>query len=653
MDPLYSEETIDGLRSLKKETGALVDGLMPALQPDIREWTAAVDARLIPRLMASFPLAVAICGGGSSGKSTLFNALVGHAISPTGGRAGINRRLLVSIRASYRHTPQIAEVLFEPLGYPPKEMAHMDQLTTVGDPLLSYSTALPAGLALMDTPDFDTGSKGSYQNRDMAERALHAADVFIYIFTNANYNNRDNTDFIARMLTTVGIRKCMLVYRVYPSFTAAEVRSHAQTVARNLYGEDTDRHVLGIFRADEDNRVAAGQKSMAITPVDGAQPGLLEALEQIDPRKLRGELHRSVFADVIEKGHGFVQSARASKDHLATYLDLLDAMQKKCVQDALGHLPMDAVIRRFSEIWQEADPSHVKIMRTTGRVVETPVRLLMGVGRWVGGKGKGRAKDPSGGKMAATMEADFVRAANRLRRAAVDQTITVRLSTATPGIDSLCTSVRRLSGLPGVSERRTESGMIELTVPAHPALSDARKRVQSLNWEATIEQMMANRDQALDLTLQLENELKRLVDEQRARMTTFDQIRQTFSAMLNIIPATAAVTYVLHTGDPVGATGIKVKLAGLFGLNDLYALVAIPATAGMKKADVRQLEALLAPVARAWLTHKLKAIDTMFHDTITAPLLDFGGNLVKEADGRIAAMDETLAGLDRILEKRG
>ena len=56
--------------------------------------------------------------------------------------------------------------------------------------------------------------------------------------------------------------------------------------------------------------------------------------------------------------------------------------------------------------------------------------------------------------------------------------------------------------------------------------------------------------------------LQRLVREQRVRMTTFDQIRQTFAAMLNIIPATAAVTYVLSTGDPVGAVGIKVKLAG-------------------------------------------------------------------------------------------
>ena len=85
----------------------------------------------------------------------------------------------------------------------------MDQLTTPGDPLLHYRcNALPAGLALVDTPDFDTGSGGSYQNREMAERSLRAADVLVYIFTNANYNNRDNTDFIARMLTAVGTRNC-------------------------------------------------------------------------------------------------------------------------------------------------------------------------------------------------------------------------------------------------------------------------------------------------------------------------------------------------------------------------------------------------------------------------------------------------------------
>jgi Flp pilus assembly CpaF family ATPase len=46
-------------------------------RPAIDGWQQAVDTRLLPRLMPEFPLVAAICGGGSSGKSTLFNTLAG------------------------------------------------------------------------------------------------------------------------------------------------------------------------------------------------------------------------------------------------------------------------------------------------------------------------------------------------------------------------------------------------------------------------------------------------------------------------------------------------------------------------------------------------------------------------------------------------
>ena len=117
-------------------------------------------------------------------------------------------------------------------------------------------------------------------------------------------------------------------------------------------------------------------------------------------------------------------------------------------------------------------------------------------------------------------------------------------------------------------------------------------------------------------------------------MGILDQIRQTFAALLNVIPATAAITYILHTGDPVGAAGIKVKLTGIFGLHDLYALIAIPATAGMTKADRRQLEQLLAPLARTWLAHKAAAVRQLFETHITGRLLEN----VRSARGKAAGL---------------
>lgn len=652
MDPLYDDGTVDAVRSLKSDAVALADLMGLASKPAVDTWKKAVDNRLLPRLIPGFPLTVAICGGGSSGKSTLFNTLAGEVVSPTGGRAGINRRILIALNTSHQPNSRVANALFEPFACEPQLVAEMEQLTTPGNPLLYYSDVLPAGLALLDTPDFDTGSGGSYQNREMAERSLRAADVLVYIFTNANYNNRDNTDFITRMLTAVGTRNSFLVYRVYPAFSDEEILEHASTVARNLYGDRARRHVLGVFRAGEDNRVAAGERCMSIEPVPGDRPGLLEALVQMDPRQVRADLHRSIFEDVIEQGQGFLQEAQESSEHLALYLQGLHTVQQRCVQEALGHLPMDAVVRRFSQIWQHTDPSHVKIMRKTGRVVETPVRLLMRAAKWIGGSKTDPRGTPSAGDRNAVMEADLVRSANRLRQTAVDPAIVLHLSQTDPATAVLREAIGRLAADAGATLQSTTAGMVTFQIRLHPALAAGQAVLRDADWSAAVEDMLARQETLLGLTSQLEAELLRLVHEQRSRMTTFDQLRQTFSAMLNIIPATAAVTYVLHTGDPVGAAGIKVKLAGLFGLNDLYALVAIPATAGMKKADLRQLESLLAPVARAWLTHKLKAIEALFEEKITATMLQTGQAVLENAAGRIDSMAQSLARCGHALEKR-
>lgn len=648
MEPLYDPNTIEAVARLKDAAVRLSDLLALECRPAVDAWQQAVEARLLPRLKPDFPLVAAICGGGSSGKSTLFNALVGRPLSPTGGRAGINRRPLIAISTRYEKQPGVADALVEPFGCAPQLLEAADQLASPGDPLLCYEERLPLGLALLDTPDFDTGAGGSYQNREMAERSLSAADVLIYIFTNANYNNRDNTEFTARMLTTVGTRSSFLVYRVYPSFSAEEVLDHAGTVAHHLYGQGADRHVLGVYRAGEDNRVAAGEQSVAVVPTGDSRTGLMEALSQMDPRQVKGELHRSIFADVIRQGQGFVEEVRQATEHLAGYLEGLRTIQRGFVQEALSHLPMDAVVRRFSQIWQDTDPSHVKIMRKTGQVVEGPLRLALRAAKWIRGRKAGKKEAFPGEAAAAAMAADLVQAANGLRKTAVDPALTLRPSQTDPALDRMRERIRRLTK---GAETSTRDELLISRIALPPALAATQEALRSANWSAILDDMLARQDTPGGFTGELEEELQRLVLEQRARMTPFDQIRQTFAAMLNIIPATAAVTYVLHTGDPVGAAGIKVKLAGLFGLNDLYALVAIPATAGMKKADVKQLEALLAPVARAWLTHKLTAIEALFEEKITGALLKKGQAVLAAAADDIQRMDQSLARCGRALEK--
>jgi hypothetical protein len=146
----------------------------------------------------------------------------------------------------------------------------------------------------------------------------------------------------------------------------------------------------------------------------------------------------------------------------------------------------------------------------------------------------------------------------------------------------------------------------------------------------------------VELSEGIEQELKDLAHSFRSKMGMWTKIRQTFSAFLNVVPATAAVTYILSTGDPAGAAGIKVKLTGLFGLHDLYALVAIPATTGLKKTDQNQLDDILGPIVQAWLNNKLQAVQDLFEEEITGGIIQVAKDAMDETDNLINQIEVSI-----------
>jgi hypothetical protein len=193
-------------------------------------------------------------------------------------------------------------------------------------------------------------------------------------------------------------------------------------------------------------------------------------------------------------------------------------------------------------------------------------------------------------------------------------------------------------------ELSVENGLTRFLVYSHPSVSSARQKLQKSDWRSTVKNVLEKRKLITSFSENIDNELKLLVEEFRKKMGIIEKSRQTFSALLNVLPATAAVTYILATGDPVGATGIKVKLSGLFGLHDLYALVAIPATTGLNKADRDQLENLLGPIAKTWLNSKLDTVNEIFEHEITGEIIRYGEQIISETEqsaSRIAKHIET------------
>jgi hypothetical protein len=494
----------------------------------------------------------------------------------------------------------------------------------------------------MDTPDFDTGAKGVYMNRDVARQALESSDILIYVFTNSNYNNRENTDFISEMLTGIGMRKCFLVYRVYPSFKEEEVREHAMTVAHNIYGKEADRYVMGIYRADEDNAVAAGRRFMALRPVPNKASSFMNALKTIDSRALRLELLSSILKDALIKAREVRDLAKISHDELCLYFDILLTAQSHCVNEALQHFPMEQVMKRFAEIWMSTDPSHVKTMRKTGRLIELPIKVLFGTARRVKNKLSGtEIVDPTV-DFIDKIEEDLLNAVNSMHYSVVNPEISVSSTLKDPVAKRMLEAINRIRAgkdLKDIQNPRVAAsdGMGTLTffVATHPVVFQEQKKLQDSDWKSAVQSILSRRDVITQLSDVIEQDLKELADNLRSRMGVWAKIRQTFSALLNVVPATAAVTYILSTGDPVGAAGIKVKLTGLFGLHDLYALVAIPATTGLKKADQKQLDAMLGPIVQTWLNNKFKEVQDLFEQEITGGIIRVAKDAMDESENLI------------------
>ena len=637
----------DALKQLRDHIPRLADSLKIGNDEEIRFWQDIVDAKLLSRLAPDFPMVAAICGGGSSGKSTLFNSLVGDHFAPTGGTAGLNRRVLFSIPAARADQTNLLTDLAQPFKSELQPLLDSEQLTVPGEPLYVLNQSPLNNLVILDTPDFDTGAKGTYTNREVTRMALEASDILIYVFTNSNYNNRDNTDFIAQMLTGIGMRKCFLVYRVYPSFTQAEVLDHAMTVARGIYGERADEFLLGIYRTDEDNQVAAGQQFMKLTPVAKQGPEFFEALQSLDGAELRFELYGSILSDVIQRAAQITNESKISFAELQLYLDALQMAQSHSIQEALKHFPMDRVMGRFARIWAETDPRHVKIMRRTGNVIEFPLKMLLGAAGWARDQFLPEGPNPPPAKeFVKKLDEDLATAVTKMNYQAVSSQISVSGSLGDPVADKMSEIIEKIrvekhleKAQPPTVEPSGEGPARTFLVDAHPVVLSGQEKLRARDFKSILQSILAEKENIVAITHDMQMDLEKLADHFRSKMGLWRKISQTFWALLNVLPATVAVTYVLSTGDPVGAAGIKVKLAGLFGAKDLYALFAIPVTTGLKSADRKQIEEMLTPIVQTWLNHKLNTVQQLFEENITGEILQSARKNLEDADGLIGEIE--------------
>ncbi|MFU8839416.1 MAG: dynamin family protein [Nitriliruptoraceae bacterium] len=139
------------------------------------------------------PLLVVVGGGSGAGKSTLVNTLAGRRVSPAGVVRPTTRAPVLVC-----HPDDVAEL--EPddrllPGLVRVDAARVAQVVGERTLLVATSTSVPAGIALLDTPDIDSVE---HANRDLADRALDGADVWLWLATARTYADEVGMGYLRR-----------------------------------------------------------------------------------------------------------------------------------------------------------------------------------------------------------------------------------------------------------------------------------------------------------------------------------------------------------------------------------------------------------------------------------------------------------------------
>jgi hypothetical protein len=184
-----------------------------------REITDQLDDYVLPRLRRIDAPVLAVVGGPTgAGKSTLVNSLVGQRVSAAGVLRPTTRSAILAYHPAEGAWFENSRVLAS-LGRTTGASSDPANLQLVPIP------SMPAGLALLDAPDFDSIVTA---NRELATQLLAAADMWLFVTTAARYADAVPWEFL-RDAVTRGTAVAVVLNRIAPD-AVEDVRAHLATM---------------------------------------------------------------------------------------------------------------------------------------------------------------------------------------------------------------------------------------------------------------------------------------------------------------------------------------------------------------------------------------------------------------------------------------
>jgi len=281
---------------------------------DSEEWVNLLSYKLVPHLAGEGCLVAAVTGGTNTGKSTVFNLLVGEAVSPMTATAAATRRPVLAA-----HPTRAAECLdgklvpeFQSLPLSDPESA-IAQDTPADALYVVESEKLPERLALLDTPDVDSIEREHWA---VADNIRAAGDVLVAVLTGEKYKD-DRVVAYFRQAAESGRVVVPVMNKANPEDEYAVARRQLEEFCADV-GCDGPAFVLphdfGIAR-DLDRPIPS---------LDGG-PQLDEYLLALDVPAIKERVYRSTVDHFLARAETFLDHAESVGAVLRSVADEMES----------------------------------------------------------------------------------------------------------------------------------------------------------------------------------------------------------------------------------------------------------------------------------------------------------------------------------------
>lgn len=317
----------DCLRALRCATRP-VPAVAHALFSGFEDWERQLTFKLAPRLAGDGCLIVVLAGGTNTGKSTVFNTLVGAPLSPVSPFGAHTRFPLVA--ANERRYQQCLEPgqllpdVFVPEPWDPQRPEALTEEGRTDLPVfVARHDALPDRLVLLDTPDIDSIAK---ENWELAKNIREAGDVLVAVLTGQKYADLCVVEFLqeARRAGRYVVALMNMADGASGDFDVA--RRQLAEFRRYLLGAeeaDLPMFVLPRLRADEIRGPASP------VSLDDETVTLLDHLASLDAVELKRRILSDNLESFAQRADEFLERAGALGESLAAGVTQLEALARE------------------------------------------------------------------------------------------------------------------------------------------------------------------------------------------------------------------------------------------------------------------------------------------------------------------------------------